>query len=96
MLWLLGEIWVWCLISFVLGGLVSALVFIGPAKRRMAAALLEERRRHTAPHRQPPQRQQRSEHPRQPAAHRAPEQEPPERIQQPRVALRYPQHDYDE
>lgn len=50
MIWLFGEIWLWCLLSFVVGAVLTAVVFVRPARRRMeaearAAALQRQRAR---------------------------------------------------
>ncbi|MGH3908224.1 MAG: hypothetical protein ACRDTE_29185 [Pseudonocardiaceae bacterium] len=38
MLWLFGQIWLWCLISFVLGAVLTWVVVVLPAHRREADA----------------------------------------------------------
>lgn len=38
MLWLFGQIWLWCLISFVLGAVLTWVVVVLPARRRIEEA----------------------------------------------------------
>ncbi len=37
MLWLFGQIWLWCLISFVLGAVLTWVVVVLPARREADA-----------------------------------------------------------
>ncbi|MQA07384.1 MAG: hypothetical protein GEU98_02315 [Pseudonocardiaceae bacterium] len=97
MLWLLGEIWVWCLISFLLGALVTGLVFVIPAKRRMATTLSRSPQRPRQPARSQPFR---AAQPRGPGygGQRARDPGPPgsPRSSESRTTIRYPQRDFDD
>lgn len=94
MLWLFSEIWLWCVVSFLLGALVCGLLFVGPAKRRMAAALAASAHRPARPgsRTEPAPLPSHSPYRAAPQHSRAAGVAPPTS----RTAIRYPQRDFDD